>query len=392
MHSSITKRIVAQSGLPRLVPVLADELSPGDLQSLLLAVYRKRAQKMTEPDALARFERTALVAPSNMDARVLNEFDRIAFATAERFEAVELSPVCPLGTSFVLGGIDQNNVLTTIRNAEVLGDSTPALALECARRRRQKARRTANQPVRLASSQRVLRLQPFHFPGFTPHFRLFGLVSAGRDSGSSAFEIQHLGEHIVFYLRLFRALNAAGFSLTAPLVEISDLAATETLLAAAGISGDDVRRSVRAHIVGGSERFLAERGIALPSSTDASLAASPRLAGRIATPRSAPAARRCRVADGVPGGGVSLYPREAGGAWILHGLVPADLSHCAGWPALSHRRRRLHQLDGAPAAGPQGAASHQRDRQRVHLPALSRRRVGVTLAPGLHARRSSSTA
>jgi hypothetical protein len=30
--------------------------------------------------------------------------------------------------------------------------------------------------------------------------------------------------------------------------------------------------------VGGSERFLVERGIALPSSTDASLAASPRLA------------------------------------------------------------------------------------------------------------------
>jgi hypothetical protein len=278
MHSSITKRIVARSGMPRLFPMLADELSPGDLQSLLLAVYQRRAQKTTEPEALARFERTPLVAPSTIDARLLNEFDRIAFATAESFEALELSPVCPLGTSFALGGIDQNNVLTTIRNAEVLGDSTPALALECARRRRKQARRTADQPVRLASSHRAVRLQPFDYPGFTPHFRLFGLVSAGRDGGSSGFEIQHLGEHIGFYLRLFRALNAAGFSLTNPLVEISDLGATEALLATAGVSREEVRRSVRAHIVGGSQRFLAQRGIALPASKDASLSESPRLA------------------------------------------------------------------------------------------------------------------
>jgi hypothetical protein len=65
----------------------------------------------------------------------------------------------------VLGGIAQNNVLTTIRKAEVLGDSTPALALECARRRRELVDRTPA-PVRLASSQRVMRLQPFDFPGF----------------------------------------------------------------------------------------------------------------------------------------------------------------------------------------------------------------------------------
>ena len=47
----------------------------------------------------------------------------------------------------VLGGIDQNNVLTTIRNAEVLGDSTPALALECARRRRQLMRQMGRDSI-----------------------------------------------------------------------------------------------------------------------------------------------------------------------------------------------------------------------------------------------------
>jgi hypothetical protein len=264
MESKITRRILAETGIPRLFSVLAEELPAGDLQSLLLEVYQARARTIREPDLLVRSKRSALTAPSSVDARHLNTFDRVAFQTAVDFEAVELSPVCPLGTAAVLGGIDQNNVLTMIRNAEVLGDSTPALALECARRRRELTERTPK-PVRLASSQRVVRLQPFDVPGFTPHFRLFALVSAGRDTGSHSFEVQHLGEHVRFYLSLFRALNQEGFQLTSPLVEISDLRMSESLLNAAGISREQVREMVRAHIPGGSERFLGERGITLPA-------------------------------------------------------------------------------------------------------------------------------
>jgi len=157
-------------------------------------------------------------------------------------------------------------VLTALRHSEAPGDSTPALALECAHRRRPHAHRTGA-PVRLAASQRVVRLQPFDFPGFTPHFRLFALASAGRDSGSQAFEMRHLAEHVRFYLDLFRGLNGAGFSLREPVVEFSDLDLTEALLEAAGVSRDEVRRSVRAHLPGSSERFLAERGISFAGDT-----------------------------------------------------------------------------------------------------------------------------
>jgi hypothetical protein len=263
MESSITKRIVTESGIPRLFMALAEDLSPSDLQSLLIGVYQKRARALKEaaPRVLARHERSPLFAPSEVDARLIHAFDRVAFAEAQGFEAIELSPVSPLGTSYALGGIDQNNVLTTIRNAEVLGDSTLAMALECARRRRRQRRA----PVRLASSHRVIRLQPFDVPGYSPHFRLFTLVSAGRDTGSSSFEVQHLGEHIRFYLRFFRALNGEGFSLTKPAVEVSDVGASESLLAKAGVSREEVRQMVRAHHPGSSGRFLAEREIELPT-------------------------------------------------------------------------------------------------------------------------------
>jgi hypothetical protein len=259
MASKIVRRIVAESEIPRLFSVLSKDLPLSDLQSLLMEVYRARVADFRETDVTDRTGR-ALLAPSKIDARRLNEFDRIAFETAAEFEAIELSPVAPLGLTHVLGAIDQNSVLTTIRNAEVLGDATVALALECSRRRRRDST-----TVRLVSSHRTVRLQPFDVPGYVPHFRLLSMVSAGRDTGSHDFEIQHLGEHLRFYLRFFEALNAHGFSLTTPLVEISDSQITEALLAAHGIGIEQLRESIRAHRVGGSEQFLSERGIQLPS-------------------------------------------------------------------------------------------------------------------------------
>jgi hypothetical protein len=264
MQSSAIRRILAKTGMPRLPVALAEELSPSDLQSLLLSVYRHRVQAIHEPGLLAQADRSALTVPSDIDARLLNRFDQIAFAAAAEFEAIDLSPVSPLGATCVLGGIDQSNVLTTIRNAEVLADCTNAMALECARRRRKIAGRS-KQAVRLCSSHRVMRLQPFTAPGQTAHFRLFGLVSAGRDEGSHAFEIRQLAEHIRFYLELFRALNDNGFSLETPLVELSDLTITEIALNSYGVTREDLRARVRAHLPESSERLLAERGITLPA-------------------------------------------------------------------------------------------------------------------------------
>ncbi len=260
MPSKIVDRILAETGVPKLFSVLAEELPLSDLQSLLLEVYQARSETLSEKDLVARAQR-GLMTPSKVDARLLHQFDQAAYHAAEGFEAVELSPMGPLGLNRVLGDVGQNNVLTTIRNAEVLGDATMAMALECARRRKGADNLTV---VRLCNSQRLIRMQPFDLPGYVPHFRLFSMVSAGRDSGANAFEVEHLGEHVRFYLRLFDALNELGFRFGGSLVEISDPAITAALLESHGISQEQVRASIRAHRVGGSERFLAEHGVSLP--------------------------------------------------------------------------------------------------------------------------------
>ena len=114
---------------------------------------------------------------------------------------VELSPVAPLGTIASIAGLDQNLVVSTIRNTEVVSDSTNVLALEGARRRRLDRRN----PVKLCASQRLLRGQLYE-PGWNPHFRLLGLCAAGR----AGCELELVLEQLAFYLRLLASANTIG--------------------------------------------------------------------------------------------------------------------------------------------------------------------------------------
>lgn len=253
MPSKIVSRIERGLGFAGLVEALA-RLPASDFRSLLMETCALRAAACKETALMAQAARDPLLAPGEVSPAVLMAFDRAAFEAAAEFEAVELSPVSPFGANHVLGGASQNSVLTALRNVELPGDSTVAMAIECARRRR------SGNVVRLCASHRLIRLQPFDGPGFTPHFRLFAMVTAGRDAGSLRFELAHLSEHVRVYLRLFRALQ-----LHEPLVEVTDLTALAAALAEAGVARGEVRESVRAHWLGGSERFLQERGIPLPA-------------------------------------------------------------------------------------------------------------------------------
>lgn len=207
-RSVIIERIEKEAQVPDLASILTNRLAPTDLQSLLLEVYGHRAKKR-EPRALLedhvtnRFTRPAISHPLR-----LLEWDRIAFSLLPKvFEPIELSPVCPLGTVSVLSPISQDWTVSTIRNTEVVADSTNVLALECAvRRREQKTFSSAKAaPVHLASSHRLLRGQKFGIgPGTRQHFRVLTLCSAGRDPGNLRFETETLTLHIGFYLEALR--------------------------------------------------------------------------------------------------------------------------------------------------------------------------------------------
>ena len=203
-RAQIINRIERDASVPQLADILSDRLAPTDLQSLLLEVSARRAKRRDPKELLDDHVSNRFTQPSVSNPRCLLEWDRVAFSKLPKdFRLVELSPVCPLGAASVLSPISQDWIVSTIRNTEVVADSTNVLALECAvRRREQKTFSTGSAaPVHLAASHRVLRGQKMSLgPSVRQHFRLFSLCSAGRDPGNLRFEIETVRLHVGFFL------------------------------------------------------------------------------------------------------------------------------------------------------------------------------------------------
>jgi len=157
-----------------------------------MSVARLRIDRASAADVLRRYEEDRFVRPADIDPAQLDDLEQRALAVLPAvFERVDLSPVCPLGTSSVLGGVSQDWVVAAVRGGEVVSDPTNVLALECAVRRRHDRRHA----VRLCASHRTLRAQPFA-PPFSQHFRLLALCSAGR----AGQEEELLEEQLAFYV------------------------------------------------------------------------------------------------------------------------------------------------------------------------------------------------
>lgn len=214
--NKMLERIEREAGIPGLASILAERLSPTDLQSLLLEVYRLRSSRIQPAAVLSDYEANRFVRPSGVSPTALLRWDQIAFAhLPEKFQPIALAPVCPLGTNSVVARVDQNWAVATARNTEVVSDSTNVLALECSLRRREllRANPKSAEAVHLAASHRLLRAQRYEGALSLAHFSAFTLCSAGRDQGGLQFELAALRLHIHFYLASLRAFLGPGVPL-----------------------------------------------------------------------------------------------------------------------------------------------------------------------------------
>jgi hypothetical protein len=182
---------------------LERRLPPTDLQTLLIAVAQARASQATAADVMRRWQGDRFVRPAASDPRELAAVEaRMWQLLSAEFTGVELSPVTPLGTCAAVAPVSQNRIVATARNTEVVSDSTNVLAIEAATRRRGQPR---NGHVHLAACHRQLRAQVFG-PGFAAHFRLFALVSSGRDSGSGRTEASMAIRHLAYWTEVLQTL------------------------------------------------------------------------------------------------------------------------------------------------------------------------------------------
>ena len=206
--NQILHKILSRTGQPDLLDILAEKLTPSELNTLLLEVMAHQVAKQKPADLLRRYQQNIMGQPSGVDVLDFKKLELLLLQTAvdQAFEPLELSPVSPLGACSTVATVHQHKVLSALRQMEVVADATNALALESSMRR--KAAGFPKETLHLCTSHRHLRTQQFKGRGFTPHFQIFCLTSAGRDAGTGQFESENLLRHLEFYIGFLKAYPA----------------------------------------------------------------------------------------------------------------------------------------------------------------------------------------
>lgn len=229
MLQSISKEL----GIPNLLDVLS-ETTMSRLVPILLSAWKERCEKIKPPQVLNVYEvMSPFFTPSPVGQRDLLKLACECYGVLEgKYTDVQLSPVVPLGTNGSITDISQSNVMSTIRNAEVVSDVTTQLALECARLRKStKNEWGENDTFRLCSFQRVLRMQPFDASrGYMQHFSLFDLCTGGLAKSAGRFGMRWIREHISANLDMLLALTEIGYNFRGVTVCVSDMRFLEAII------------------------------------------------------------------------------------------------------------------------------------------------------------------
>lgn len=212
---AITRRLLEQVGCLELLDRF-DSLSASDANSLLMVLFNRLAGRLTPRDLLKNYAHNRYAAPSAGDPARYHKtaLELLDLAKANGFAPITLSPAALQGSCSVLASVSQNKIISASRGTELLADPTNMLAVHIADGIKNGSLSHGDGGIHLCAAQRVTRVQAMFPKGFYPHFGLFCLVSAGRDSGSYAFEKQALVKHLALYESFFRKRGDEGMSLT----------------------------------------------------------------------------------------------------------------------------------------------------------------------------------
>lgn len=197
MPGKIANKIAQRTGNDKLIELLAEQLSGADCNSLLLEVFARRAKQLTAPELLKQYEKNRFVQPAETDFIRLMEQSVVTLKKLQGhgFIPLQMSPLSQLGASSVVATVDQDKVVSALRNCEVLSDATNALALYICSQKKKQKQSSSSEHIKHCTVQRHVRAQQFKIKGFSPHFTIGCLVSAGSDTGNFAFEKKALGDH-----------------------------------------------------------------------------------------------------------------------------------------------------------------------------------------------------
>lgn len=248
---------------------LLSEADMNDVVPILAEVFQNKA-KMVTPHSLLREaeKRQEFYAPSPISQRELCEFQQLYYQILpENWDAVELPPIMPLGTCASMTGLGQNQRLSTIRAAEVISDSTLALAIVAAQRRKENMKRedTMFNMVNLSTFHRLLRLQKFDADKpWKQHFEILGTLTAGRQPGKNNFVNETILRHVRMWIRFMQELNTDKYCYRNLLFTFSSIPLMEWIMGHWNVPPE----RVRSNSLHSSFHYFRECGIPLPTRVD----------------------------------------------------------------------------------------------------------------------------
>jgi len=196
MEKGIMKNILKKLSSEKMLQDLDENLSLSELNSFLLELFRRKAKKIKPARVFGQFRNNRFVHPSGVDTLEIlkTELEYLTYAASKGFKPLRLSLLAPLGTCSVMGFVDQNNILSTVRGVEVVSDATNVLALKIAEDTHQGKDKI--KIYRYSTVHRHVRGQVPPHPDYSAHFSLFCMASGGYDRGNFDFELSEMNKHV----------------------------------------------------------------------------------------------------------------------------------------------------------------------------------------------------
>jgi hypothetical protein len=161
-------RILRELGSDQIVDLLSERLSGADLNTLLLEVFRKKAQHSSPSDLLRRYRDNRFVQPAIVDVIALKqlELDLLRIAQGHQYSPVQLSPVAPMGSCSIVATSDQNKIISALRGTEVVADATNLLALQICDSIKTGKMNHGRDLIRFSTTHRHVRAQKWSWNAF----------------------------------------------------------------------------------------------------------------------------------------------------------------------------------------------------------------------------------
>lgn len=218
-----------------------DDMKPADLTTILMLVS---AQKASEASMGSIVEGSHFSAPSPLDPRKLHAAQGIIYDVLKDVDFIGLAPLQPEGTSHMLAGTNQKNIMPALRRNEVNSDATTSLFREAYNRSLLIGH---SSDVRVATNVRITRVQQFNpKTGFLPHFSMFAQVSVGEEkqdrNDAMSTELSTLAVHLGSEVAILDAVASHSGNVDALDVQVGNILLTEDIIKRYDIDREEVRR------------------------------------------------------------------------------------------------------------------------------------------------------